>query len=129
VVKPFSMRELVARVKTVLRRSSTGPASDADLEVGRLRLVPSRHEAFWDHECLELTSLEFDLLHTLMIHENHVLTRSQLLDQVWGYEYHGDLRVVDTAVKRLRARLRAMDPGAVETIVTIRGVGYKLVQG
>jgi two-component system response regulator ResD len=74
---------------------------------------------------LELTSLEFDLLHVLMAHADRVLTREQLLDQVWGYDYYGDTRTVDTAVKRLRAKMRRLAPDG-EFIVTVRGVGYKL---
>jgi DNA-binding response OmpR family regulator len=131
VVKPFSVRELLARVKTVLRRSgpkSLGTASEAVsevLQVGDLRLDTARYEVHLGQTELELTSLEFDLLHVLMAHADRVLTREQLLDQVWGYDYYGDTRTVDTAVKRLRAKLRRLAPQS-EFIVTVRGVGYKL---
>jgi phosphate regulon transcriptional regulator PhoB len=126
VVKPFSVRELLARVKTVLRR--IGPKSEAVseiLQVGDLRLDAARHEIHLGQTELQLTSLEFDLLYVLMAHADRVLTREQLLDQVWGYDYYGDTRTVDTAVKRLRAKLRCLAP-AQEFIVTVRGVGYKL---
>jgi phosphate regulon transcriptional regulator PhoB len=131
VVKPFSVRELLARVKTVLRRAGpkpleTEPESVSEvLQVGDLRLDTARHKVHLGQTELELTSLEFDLLHVLMAHADRVLTREQLLDQVWGYDYYGDTRTVDTAVKRLRAKLRrpALDG---EFIVTVRGVGYKL---
>jgi phosphate regulon transcriptional regulator PhoB len=126
VVKPFSVRELVARVKTVLRRS--GPKAEAVSEVfqvGDLRLDAARHEAHLGQTELELTSLEFDLLHVLVAHADRVLTREQLLNQVWGYDYYGDTRTVDTAIKRLRAKLRRLSPDS-EFIVTVRGVGYKL---
>jgi phosphate regulon transcriptional regulator PhoB len=131
VVKPFSVRELLARVKTVLRRSGpkpfgTEPESVSEvLQVGDLRLDTARHEVHLGQTELELTSLEFDLLHVLMAHADRVLTREQLLDQVWGYDYYGDTRTVDTAVKRLRAKLRRLAPDD-EFIVTVRGVGYKL---
>jgi DNA-binding response OmpR family regulator len=127
VVKPFSVRELLARVKTVLRRAQPGPPSvPAILRVGNLTLKPDRHEALWHDDLLPLSTLEFDLLHALMRHPGQVLNREQLLSQVWGYEYHGDLRTVDTAVKRLRAKLRKAHYEAAEMLVTVRGVGYKL---
>jgi phosphate regulon transcriptional regulator PhoB len=131
VVKPFSVRELLARVKTVLRRSGPKPleteseAVSEVLQVGDLRLDTARHQVQLGQTELELTSLEFDLLHVLMAHADRVLTREQLLDRVWGYDYYGDTRTVDTAVKRLRAKLRRLAPDG-EFIVTVRGVGYKL---
>jgi DNA-binding response OmpR family regulator len=131
VVKPFSVRELVVRVKTVLRRVGPKPlgtepeAVSETLQIGDLRLDTARHEAHLGQTELELTALEFDLLHVLMAHADRVLTREQLLDQVWGYDYYGDTRTVDTAIKRLRAKLRRLAPDR-EFIVTVRGVGYKL---
>jgi two-component system response regulator VicR len=133
VVKPFSVRELLARVKTVLRRIGPKPleteseAVSEVLQVGDLRLDTARHEVHLSQTELDLTSLEFDLLYVLMAHADRVLTREQLLKQVWGYDYYGDTRTVDTAVKRLRAKLRRLAPDG-EFIVTVRGVGYKLQQ-
>lgn len=127
VVKPFSVRELMARVKNVLRRAVPRPeetSSDA-IQVGALLVDAARHEARLDAVELELTTLEFELLHTLARHAGRVLSREQLLEQVWGYDYHGDLRVVDAVVKRLRAKLRQAAPNT-EMIITVRGVGYKL---
>jgi two-component system response regulator VicR len=128
VVKPFSVRELMARVKSVLRRSCLRPAEAEPqiIRVGALSVDASRHEARLREVELDLTAQEFDLLHTLARHAGQVLSREQLLEQVWGYDYYGDLRVVDAAIKRLRARLRDATPGA-EIITTVRGVGYKLV--
>ncbi|HOT92618.1 MAG TPA: response regulator transcription factor [Anaerolineae bacterium] len=127
VVKPFSVRELLARVKNVLRRiAPQTPAGPANLvRVGALTVDIARHEARLGATQLDLTALEFELLHVLAWHAGLVLSREQLLDLVWGYDYHDDLRVVDALVKRLRAKLRDAAPGE-DLIVTVRGVGYKL---
>ena len=127
VVKPFSVRELIARVKNVLRRTAPQQPDTPFpvIQVGELTLDTTRHEARWAGNLLALTSLEFNLLHTLAQHAGQVLNREQLLDQVWGYDYHGDVRVVDAVVKRLRQKLRQTAP-QTEIIVTVRGVGYKL---
>ena len=128
VVKPFSVRELMARVKNVLRRAAPRPPEvlGEARRLGDLSIDPGRHEASWAGRALDLTALEFDLLYTLACHAGQVLSREQLVEQVWGYDYYGDLRVVDAAVKRLRAKLRQAAPGA-ELVETVRGVGYKLV--
>lgn len=129
VVKPFSVRELMARVKNVLRR--TAPRTEepvaATVQVGALTVDSARHEASLDGKELPLTALEFELLHTLARHAGQVLSREQLVEQVWGYDYLGDLRVVDAAVKRLRSKLRQAAP-QLEMIATVRGVGYKLME-
>jgi two-component system alkaline phosphatase synthesis response regulator PhoP len=126
VVKPFSVRELMARIKTVLRRvQTTAQLTENTLKVGGLVLHPRQHEVLWGQTIIELTPLEFDLLETFLRHAGQVLTREQLLSQVWGYDYHGDARVVDSAIKRLRARLG--QAGASTTMITtVRGVGYRL---
>jgi DNA-binding response OmpR family regulator len=127
VVKPFSVRELMARVKTVLRRVSTNlDTSKSILSVNLLTLDPERHEVHWDGNLLSLSALEFEMLHTFMRHTGQVLSREQLLNMVWGYDYTGDMRVVDTAVKRLRSKMRTMDPRSADLLLTVRGVGYKL---
>lgn len=128
VVKPFSVRELMVRVKNVLRRSSPPPIESTApdrLHIDALALDVARHEARWHDALLELTALEFAMLHTLARHVDQVLSREQLLELVWGYDYHDDLRVVDAVIKRLRAKLRDAAPD-VEIIVTVRSVGYKL---
>ncbi len=127
VVKPFSVRELMARVKSVLRRTTSRPTDTGPqpVRVGSLVVDPSRHQVHWHGIDLELTALEFELLQMLARHPEQVLSREQLLTQIWGYDYYGDLRVVDAAIKRLRAKLRQSDPD-VELITTVRGVGYKL---
>lgn len=127
VVKPFSVRELMARVKTVLRRTSAETKTPSQkLMVNLLTLDSERHEVHWGVSLLDLSALEFELLHTFMRHKGQVLSREQLLNLVWDYDYTGDLRVVDTTVKRLRSKLRALEPQAGELLATVRGVGYKL---
>jgi len=127
VVKPFSVRELMARVKSVLRRASAPPqvTESQVLQVGDLRLDIARREASWRSKPFEFTSIQFELLRVMMTSPGRVFTREELLDQVWGYDYFGDTRTVDSAVKRLRARLREVAPDA-ELIVTVRDAGYKL---
>ena len=127
VVKPFSTRELIARIKSVLRRAQASDIrNETTLQKGPLSMNLDKHEAHWDGELLELSALEFDLLETLIRNEGHVLTREQLISTVWGYDFFGDTRAVDTAVRRLRARLREANSLAAESIATVRGVGYRL---
>jgi two-component system, OmpR family, response regulator VicR len=127
VVKPFSVRELVARVGSVLRRASPRePEAPSELvRVGELIVDVARHEASWRGIEVTLTAQEFELLHALARHAGQVLSREQLLTLVWGYEYYGDLRVVDAAIKRLRSKLHRVAPRD-DLILTVRGVGYKL---
>jgi DNA-binding response OmpR family regulator len=129
VCKPFSVRELMARIKAVLRRvpsAASEPVPTALLSgPGGLCLDVERREAWVQAARLDLSRLEFDLLHTLLAHAGRVLSREQLLEQVWGYDYVGDTRAVDSVVKRLRAKLRAADP-QTDCVVAVRGVGYKL---
>jgi DNA-binding response OmpR family regulator len=127
VVKPFSVRELLARVRNVLRRVVPKPAEAGRqvVRVGLLTVDPGRHEARLGDVLLELTALEFELLYTLAEHAGQVLRREQLLEQVWAYDDTDDLRLVDSAVKRLRRKLRQAAPGS-DLLVTVRGVGYKL---
>jgi len=126
VTKPFSVRELMARVKAVLRRTtSPGAAAAAVRREGLLEVDTLAREARFAGVLLSLTHLEFDLLETLARHAGQVLSREQLLDQVWGYDYYGDARAVDSAIKRLRARLREAG-GDPAIISTVRGIGYRL---
>lgn len=128
VTKPFSMRELMARIKAVLRRAQ----KDADTESstllrgpGSLLMDVERRVVTVSDAPIELTRLEFDLLHRLLINPGRVLTRERLLEQAWGYEYVGDTRAVDSAVKRLRAKLRAVSDEA-DCIESVRGLGYRI---
>jgi phosphate regulon transcriptional regulator PhoB len=126
IVKPFSTRELMARVKAVLRRAQPKPADSAPaLQVGDLRLEVARHQVTWRGAPFDLTAIQFELLRVLMANPGRVFSREELLNQVWGYDYYGDTRAVDSTIKRLRARLRQIAPAA-ELIVTVRDAGYKL---
>lgn len=127
VVKPFSLRELMARVKSVLRRARTTPGNaGSSLSLAGLALDSDRREVSYHGQEIELSRLEFDLLEALIRDPGIVLSRDQLLDQVWNYDYHGDLRTVDTTIKRLRSKLREVDSRAAQMVQTVRGVGYKL---
>jgi two-component system alkaline phosphatase synthesis response regulator PhoP len=127
ICKPFSVRELMARVKAVLRRAQPGVTDTALVLAGPggLELDVEGRQAMVGNVPLNLTRLEFDLLHVLLLNSDRVLTRERLLEQVWGYDFAGDTRAVDSAIKRLRARLRSIDPQA-DNIEAVRGLGYKL---
>ena len=127
VTKPFSVRELMARIKAVLRRveNKTDEPSTIISGAGGLRMDVDSRTVTVANSPIELTRLEFDLLHRLLINRGRVLTRERLLEQAWGYEYVGDTRAVDSAVKRLRAKLRAASPEA-DCIESVRGLGYRI---
>jgi len=127
VCKPFSVRELMARVKAVLRRGQKDDEETGSLLLGKgdLRLDLESRTAVAGMSTLDLTRLEFDLLHYLLVNAGRVLTRERLLEQTWGYDFTGDTRAVDSAVKRLRAKLRAASAEA-DSIETVRGVGYRM---
>ncbi len=128
MVKPFSLRELVARIKAVLRRAQPEAQTGAKVLTGSggLRLEVEERAAWVGEQPLELTRLEFDLLAALLRAAGRVLTRERLLEQVWGYDFAGDTRAVDSAVKRLRSVLRIANISA-DGIESVRGVGYKYV--
>ena len=127
MTKPFSTRELVARMKSVLRRTSTDVASvDGILEAGGIRLDPDRFEVTVRGEPVHLPRKEFELLELLMENLGRVLSRDTLIDRIWGPEYFGDSRTLDVHIKRLRAKCE-IDPHDPRHLVTIRGLGYKFV--
>ena len=128
VTKPYSSRELIARIKAVLRRGLTEDGSNQDqdlLEVGPIRLNIGKHQVFVSGNPVALPLKEFELLEFLMRNSGRVLTRSQLIDRVWGGDYCGDTKTLDVHIKRLRAKVEA-DPANPVLIQTIRGLGYKL---
>ena len=125
VTKPFSSRELVARIRAVLRRQ--GDAEDpptATLEAGPVRMDVDRHVVTVRGEQVQLPLKEFELLEVLLRNADRVLTRMQLIDRVWGVDYVGDTKTLDVHVKRLRAKIER-DPANPRHIVTVRGLGYK----
>jgi len=123
LTKPFNPRELVARVRAVLRRTTPAPSAGRALTLGQLTIDPAGREVTIGGQCVYLRGREFDLLHALAAHRGVVLTRNQLLDQAWGYEFYGETRTVDVHIGQLRRRLE----GSGVHIETVRGVGYKLV--
>lgn len=123
LTKPFNPRELVARVKAILRRYQAGLRPGQAIEVGNLRIDSARHEATVDGQLLRLRTKEFDLLTTLAQNLRIVLTREQLLETVWGTNYYGETRTVDIHINHLRDKLS----GANASIETVRSVGYKMV--
>lgn len=130
LTKPFSARELVARVQAILRRGRTANATDTPealeppLQMGRLQIDSAAHRVWKAEQELELTPIEYALLLTLVRHAGRVLSRDQLIEQVWGYDYYGDDRVIDVHIRRLRRKIED-DPDAPTAIVTVRGAGYR----
>ena len=127
VTKPYSSRELIARIRAVLRR---GEMSDSNIEVGVLTVGPvrldiDRHIITVNGLPISLPLKEFELLEFLMRNAGRVLTRIQLIDRVWGSDYVGDTKTLDVHIKRLRAKIEK-DPANPEFIQTVRGMGYKM---
>jgi two-component system response regulator RegX3 len=127
VTKPYSARELVARIRAVLRRrgEAAEPPADGVLEAGPVRMDVERHVVSVDGESVSLPLKEFDLLEFLLRNAGRVLTRGQLIDRVWGSDYVGDTKTLDVHVKRLRAKLEP-DSANPKYLLTVRGLGYKL---
>jgi two-component system, OmpR family, response regulator RegX3 len=127
VTKPYSARELVARIRAVLRRRGDAePAQDDGvLQAGPVRMDVERHVVAVDGETVALPLKEFDLLELLLRNAGRVLTRGQLIDRVWGSDYVGDTKTLDVHVKRLRAKIEP-DPANPTYLLTVRGLGYKL---
>ncbi len=125
VTKPFSVRELLARVKANLRRSDS-PAESGKSEMltfGEITIFPDKYELCKRGEVVELTRREFELVKFLATQKTQVFSREALLEKVWGYEYFGDVRTVDVTIRRLRAKLED-NPEKPRFILTKRGVGY-----
>lgn len=127
ITKPFSPRELVARVKAVLRRErsvQTQPQQESVRRFGRLRIDVDGRRVWKDDREIECTPIEFELLRVLSRHPGLVLSREQLIEQVWDYDYYGDERVVDAHIGRLRKKIED-DPAQPAFVVTVRGAGYR----
>ncbi len=127
ITKPFSMRELLSRIKAVLRRSQHGPVQESQLAVGPLRIDFAAYKAFLGKEELALTPKEYELLKLFLTNVGRAYSRDELLEKVWGYEYYGDTRTVDVHIRHLRAKLKAV-PAVSDGIETVRGVGYRFVR-
>jgi len=125
VTKPYSPRELVARIRAVLRRGTEPDLSPTTLEAGSVRMDVERHVVTVDGAPQRLPLKEFELLEMFLRNPGRVLTRGQLIDRVWGSDYVGDTKTLDVHVKRLRAKLES-DPSHPTMLVTVRGLGYKL---
>jgi two-component system response regulator RegX3 len=131
VTKPYRLRELVARMRAVLRRAAERPApspreAGGVLAAGDVVLDPERYEVSLRGQPLDLPLKEFEVLQLLLERAGRVVTRDQLIDEVWGHDYVGDTKTLDVHIKRLRGKIEA-DPSSPERIVTVRGVGYKFV--
>ncbi|MFC6703945.1 winged helix-turn-helix domain-containing protein [Flexivirga alba] len=125
ITKPYSSRELLARVKAVLRRGQEAEELlPATLQGGPVRMDVERHTVVVSGESISLPLKEFELLELLLRNTGRVLTRSQLIDRIWGSDYVGDTKTLDVHIKRLRAKIES-DPGSPQHIQTVRGLGYK----
>ncbi len=125
VTKPYSSRELLARIKAVLRRRSTDPdPADGILEYHGIVLDSDRHQLHVRGEPVSLPLKEFELLELLMVNAGRVLTRGQIIDRVWGSDYFGDTKTLDVHIKRLRSKIE-VHPSEPTIIVTVRGLGYR----
>ncbi len=129
ITKPFSMRELSARIKANMRRTAPidgeqqSAAGGKIIQSGQLKIDCDRYEVYRDDEPVILTLREFELIKFLALQPEKVFSRETLLEQVWGYEFFGDVRTVDVTVRRLREKVE-QDPSAPRYIMTKRGVGY-----
>jgi DNA-binding response OmpR family regulator len=126
VTKPFAVKELTARIRSLLRRASTVTAAPGRLVFGSVEIRPDAGIVRRDGDEVALTKTEFRLLCELAVHSGIVLSRDQLLERIWGYDYFGDARLVDAHIRRLRTKIED-DPADPTLIVTVRGLGYKLV--
>jgi len=129
MTKPFSVRELMARIKANMRRSVPAPSSSDSsddeevLEIGCFKLDSNRYELYKNGEIVDLTIREFDLVKFLASQPNKIFSRQNLLERVWDYEYYGDERTVDVTIRRLREKIED-NPSQPQYIITKRGVGY-----
>jgi two-component system response regulator RegX3 len=124
VTKPYSSRELLARIRAVLRRRSEPEVDDAVIEIGPVRMDVDRHTVAVNGTEIAIPLKEYDLLEVLMRNAGRVLTRGQLIDRVWGEDYFGDTKTLDVHIKRIRSRIEP-DPAQPRLLVTVRGLGYR----
>jgi two-component system, OmpR family, response regulator ArlR len=122
ITKPFAIEELLARIRTALKRKMQKVELPKALAIGALKLDPDKHSVTFENELLDLTKREFDLLRHLIENRNIVSTRDRLLEEVWGYDYVGDTNIVDVYIRYLRSKID--EKYNIKLIHTIRGVGY-----
>ena len=131
MTKPFSMRELIARIRAMLRRAGMTVAQPDSVEktikIGTLEVDTERHRITVSGKELELSPKEYDLLVFLAVNKGFVFTREQLLEKVWGYDFAGDTRTIDVHIRWLRQKIES-NPSKPETLITVRGTGYKLAE-
>jgi two-component system alkaline phosphatase synthesis response regulator PhoP len=129
ITKPFGVKELCARVKAVLRRTEILLSKeDETIVVGDLHIEPKAFEVYQKGEKLALTLKEYELLVFLAKHRGQVLTRDQLLDQIWGFDYYGETRTVDVHIRYLRKKIEEQSEDGKKYIETVRGVGYRFIE-
>jgi len=128
VTKPFSHRELAARIRAVLRRGQDVELLPDVIEDGGVRMDVERHEVSVGGRPVKLALKEFELLEMLLRNSGRVMTRGQLIDRVWGSDYVGDTKTLDVHIKRLRGKLEE-DPARPKLLLTVRGLGYKFDAG
>ncbi|WP_303871616.1 winged helix-turn-helix domain-containing protein [Acetobacterium wieringae] len=129
ITKPFGVKELCARVKAVLRRTEILLSKeDEAIVVGDLQIDPKAFEVYQNGEKLSLTLKEYELLVFLAKHRGQVLTRDQLLDQIWGFDYYGETRTVDVHIRYLRKKIEEQSEDGKKYIETVRGVGYRFIE-
>ncbi len=129
ITKPFAIEELLARIRAILRvrrqqQASPAPALAATLTAGPLKLDPLSHECSLNQQTIDLTRREFDLLQCLLENKNRVMSREQLLESVWGYDFYGETNTVDVYIRYLRAKIE--EPSGLKLIRTVRGIGYQV---
>ncbi len=123
MTKPFAIEELLARIRRIFRKASTQtPVNSNTFISGRLKIDYNQYTVYYDQTVIELTKTEFDLLHYLAENKNIALTREQILDKVWGYDYFGETKIVDVYIRYLRSKID--DFFSAKFIHTVRGVGY-----
>lgn len=129
VTKPFSVRELMSRVRAVLRRTTTTTKTnkiDKSIKSGNIEINLSKYEAKVDDKNIDLTPREFELLYAFCENEGNLMSREQIFDEIWGYSFIGNTKTLDVHIQRIREKIEK-DPREPKRLVTVRGVGYKLV--
>ena len=128
VTKPFSVRELMSRVRAVLRRTTITKTdkNDKSIKSGNIEINLSKYEAKVDDKNIDLTPREFELLYAFCENEGNLMSREQIFDEIWGYSFIGNTKILDVHIQRIREKIEK-DPREPKRLITVRGVGYKLV--